>query len=194
MNRKNGSSYRRREPKTGRGRGGIWTRTSFRTKVFETFASTSSATRPKNQQRLFIIGGYYPYLLSTKCRTRLIHRSPSVWQYAGLFRFAVEFHQQVQDILRLMVICCEDACTLKVFHQVLHGSYFKFLFKDFRCCIHICYVFIFWYVWLGRDSNPHARNGQQILSLSCLPIPPPSQTIKSARRGSNPHALSGTCS
>ncbi len=23
-----------------------------------------------------------------------------------------------------------------------------------------------------RDLNPHGRNGQEILSLSCLPIPP----------------------
>jgi hypothetical protein len=28
-----------------------------------------------------------------------------------------------------------------------------------------------------RDSNPQARNGHQILSLACLPIPPLSHTI-----------------
>ena len=27
--------------------------------------------------------------------------------------------------------------------------------------------------WAGRDLNPHAFMGQEILSLSCLPIPPP---------------------
>ncbi len=33
-------------------------------------------------------------------------------------------------------------------------------------------------LYSGRDLNPHDRNGQGILSPSCLPIPPPERNVK----------------
>ncbi len=33
--------------------------------------------------------------------------------------------------------------------------------------------FRFHFLYLGRDLNPHDRNGHRILSPACLPIPPP---------------------
>ena len=34
----------------------------------------------------------------------------------------------------------------------------------------------------GRDLNPHDRNGQRILSPSCLPIPPPGHIKKNLKK------------
>ena len=41
----------------------------------------------------------------------------------------------------------------------------KYLIKIFR-----------FFLYSGRDLNPHDRNGHRILSPACLPIPPPEQT------------------
>ena len=30
----------------------------------------------------------------------------------------------------------------------------------------------------GRESNPHCRNGNRILSPACLPVPPPGHYLK----------------
>ena len=42
----------------------------------------------------------------------------------------------------------------------------KHLFSTFR-----------FFLYSGRDLNPHDRNGHRILSPACLPIPPPEQTL-----------------
>jgi hypothetical protein len=37
-------------------------------------------------------------------------------------------------------------------------------------------IYCLFFLWCAeRDLNPHDRNGQEILSLSCLPIPPSAQ-------------------
>ena len=51
-----------------------------------------------------------------------------------------------------------------------------------RCSIQLSYwcICMLWYP--GTGSNRHGLSGQQILSLSCLPIPPPGHTSAICQR------------
>ena len=43
------------------------------------------------------------------------------------------------------------------------------------CSIHLSYEGKFWYS--ERESNPHGHKAHKILSLACLPVPPPEHLL-----------------